>query len=308
MAVGFLLAVAAACCYDSGYALQALEARGSPPERSMRPSLLGHLVRRPVWLAAIGLSLLGWVLQLVALAHAPLTLVQPVLALGLFLLLGLAVIVLGERVGRREWLGVALIVAAVAVIAWAAPGEGGEVPRGAGLAAALALLGGLTLIPFAVSVRSVPPVALLVIGAGAADGLAAFVSKIVSQEVEAGRWLAAAVWAAGAGAAILAGLISETSALQRAAATRVAPAVLVLQIAIPVVLAPLVGGESWAATPLGGAVLGGALGLLALGVVALAGSRSVADLLAEDGAARGSDQAAASSVTTLAAAGRSANE
>ena len=106
LAAGFGIALLAAIAYDSGYALQAFEARRAPIEQSMRPGLLAHLVRRPIWLAAIGLAIVGWALQVLALTKAPLTLVQPVLALGLFLLLGLGVRFLGEHVGRREWAAV----------------------------------------------------------------------------------------------------------------------------------------------------------------------------------------------------------
>ena len=81
---------------------------------------------------------------------------------------------------------------------------------------------------------------------------------------------------------------------------------LVLQIAIPVVLAPLVGGESWSATPLGGALLGIALALLSLGVLVLAGSRAVIGVLAESLGA-GEDQQASAS-TSEAALGSSATE
>jgi drug/metabolite transporter (DMT)-like permease len=281
---GFLIALLAAIAYDSGYALQAFEARRAPIEQSMRVGLLAHLVRRPIWLAAIGLAILGWGLQVVALTKAPLTLVQPVLALGLFLLLGLGVRLLGERVGPREWTAVGIIVVAVGLIAWAAPPEPGTVPRDAGLAVALGLLGVLTVAPVAANLRSTPPVALLVVGAGAADGLAAFVTKIVSEELESGTLALAGVWAVAAGIGVVVGLLSESSALQRAPATRVAPIVLVLQIAIPVAMAPIVGGESWAGTPLGGAVLVGALVLLCVGVVLLAGSKAVGDVLAEEAA------------------------
>jgi drug/metabolite transporter (DMT)-like permease len=228
-----------------------------------------------------------------------------VLALGLFLLLALGATLLGERVGPREWAAVAVIVVAVGLIAWAAPEEAGAVPRDAGLAVALAVLLVITVAPFAVNLRVVPPVALLVLSAGAADGLAAFVTKIVSEEASADHWGLAAAWGAGAGLAVLVGLLSESSALQRAAATRVAPAVLVLQIAIPVVLAPLVGGESWSSTPLGGAVLGFALALLSLGILVLAGSRAVVGVLAEESA--DSDQEASAS-TSAAASGISATE
>ena len=279
---GFVIALLAACAYDAGYALQALEARRAPIEQSMRPGLLAHLLRRPIWVAAIGLAIVGWGLQVLALTEAPLTLVQPVLALGLFLLLGLGVKLLGEHVGPREWTAVAIIVVAVGLIAWAAPTEPGTVPRDAGLAVALGLLGVLTIAPVAASIRGTPPVAVLIIGAGAADGLAAFVTKIVSEELESGALALAGVWAVAAGIGVLVGLLSESSALQRAAATRVAPIVLVLQIAIPVAMAPIVGGESWAGTPLGGAVLVGALALLCVGVLLLAGSRAVGDVLAEE--------------------------
>ena len=183
---GFGIALLAAIAYDSGYALQAFEARRAPIEQSMRVGLLAHLLRRPIWLASIALAIVGWGLQVVALTKAPLTLVQPVLALGLFLLLGLGVRVLGERVGRREWAAVAIIVVAVGLIAWAAPPEPGTVPRDAGLAVALGLLGVLTVAPIVASLRATPPVALLIIGAGAADGLAAFVTKIVSEEIQSG--------------------------------------------------------------------------------------------------------------------------
>ena len=83
--LGFALALGAACCYETGYALQAIEARRAPTEKALRPSLMTYLVRRPLWVGATALSLLGWPLQIIALAHAPLTLVQPVLALGLHL-------------------------------------------------------------------------------------------------------------------------------------------------------------------------------------------------------------------------------
>ncbi len=300
---GFVLALGAACAYDSGYALQAFEARRAPHEQAMRPGLLVHLAKRPIWLAAIGLAIVGWVLQLLALGKAPLTLVQPVLALGLFLLLALGVRLLGEHVGPREWAAVAVIVVAVGLIAYAAPEEAGTVPRDAGLVVALVALILVTVVPFAINLRAVPPVALLVLSAGAADGLAAFVTKIVSEETSAGHWGLAAIWAAGAGLAVLVGLLSESTALQRAAATRIAPTVLVLQIAIPVVLAPLVGGESWSATPLGGAVLGVALALLSVGVLGLASSSAVVGVLAEEPA----DQDTSAS-TSAAALGSSLNE
>jgi hypothetical protein len=280
LALGFALALAAACCYETGYALQALEARRAPAERALRPSLISHLVGRPIWVGATALSLLGWPLQIAALSQAPLTLVQPTLALGLLLLLVLGVRLLGEHVGTRELVAVILIIGSVAVFAWAAPRDTGDVERGAGLIAALGVLIVVTLAPYAIAlVRERRfPMLLLVASAGAADGMAAFVAKIVAQDATDGALVAVVLWAALVAAVVIIGLVSESTALQSFAATRVAPTVLVMQIVIPVVLAPLVGGEGWSGTPLGGAVLGAALAAVALGAGLLASSPAVAEL------------------------------
>ena len=101
---------------------------------------------------------------------------------------------------------------------------------------------------------------LLVIGAGAADALAAFVAKLIVDELSHGRWLDAVGLGLAAGLAVGLGLLGELTALQSYPATRVGPVVLVMQIVIPVLLAPLVGGERWGA---GGPVL--ALALVVLG-------------------------------------------
>ena len=280
LALGFALALAAACCYETGYALQALEARRAPPERALRPSLVGHLLGRPVWVGGILLALLGWPLQIAALSQAPLTLVQPVLALGLLLLLVLGVRVLGERVGSREIVAVLLIIGSVAVFAWAAPRDTGDVERGAGLVIALAILIAAALAPYVIGLvrRGANSLLLLVASAGAADGLAAFVAKLVAQDASSGALLGVVLWAALVASVVIVGLISESTALQRFAAPRVAPTVLVMQIVIPVVLAPLVGGEGWGDTPLGGAVLGAALMTIAVGAGLLASSPAVAQL------------------------------
>ena len=278
--LGFALALAAACCYETGYALQAIEARRAPADRALKPSLITYLLRRPLWVGATALSLLGWPLQIVALAHAPLTLVQPTLALGLLLLLVLGVRILGESVGPREIAAVLLIIASVGVFAWAAPRDPGVVERSAGLVVALAILAAVTVLPYAIGLfgRRRYPMLLLVASAGAADGMAAFVAKIVAQDASEGALLSVVAWAALVAAVVIVGVISESTALQRFAATRVAPTVLVMQIVIPVVLAPLVGGEGWGGTPLGGAVLGMALVAVAVGAGLLASSPAVAQL------------------------------
>ncbi len=274
---GLTVAALAAACYETGYAFQALEARGAGAQHALRVSLLGQLMRNGRWLAATGLSLLGWPLQVLALSLAPLALVQPTLALGLLLLLALGARVLGERVGRRELAAVALVVAGIAALAAAAP-QRSTVTGGTGMTIAFAALAALALMPYLLRRRRAGLLAVL--ATGAADSVAALAAKLVAGDLADGRWgPAVAVAALAAGAGVLA-TVSEMSALQRLPATRVAPIVLAFQIAVPVVVVAAVGGEDWGATPLGGAVLAGGLAAVIAGAVVLAASPPVSTLIA----------------------------
>jgi drug/metabolite transporter (DMT)-like permease len=274
---GFAVAALAAACYETGYAFQALEARGVGARHALRASLLGQLVRNGRWLGATALSLLGWPLQVLALSLAPLALVQPTLALGLVLLLALGAHVLGEPVGRRELAAVALIVAGIVCLTAAAPARG-SMTGGTGLAVAFAALAALAVAPYASARRRAGLLAVL--AAGAADSIAALAAKLVAGELADGRWgVAVAVAGLAAVAGVLA-TVSEMSALQRLPATRVAPIVLGFQIAVPVVVVAVVGGEDWGATALGGAVLAAGLLAVVAGTVLLGASRAVATLIA----------------------------
>jgi drug/metabolite transporter (DMT)-like permease len=274
---GLVVAAAAAACYESGYAFQALEARGVGARYALRASLLGQLVRNRRWLAATALSLLGWPLQVLALSLAPLALVQPTLALGLVLLLVLGARVLGERVGRREVAAVALVIAGIAGLAVAAPQRGSAV-GGTGFVLAIVALALLAVAPYVIRRRRVGLLAVL--SAGAADSVAALAAKVMAGELADERWVTAVAVAALAAAAGALATVSEMSALQRLPATRVAPMVLAFQIAVPVVVVAALGGEDWGATMLGGAVAGAGLLAVVTGTVLLASSRAVSGLIA----------------------------
>jgi drug/metabolite transporter (DMT)-like permease len=282
VALGFAVALVAAACYETSYAMQALEARAVDRGHGLRPSLLVTLARRPRWAAAIALGVGGWLLQVLALGLAPLTLVQPAIASGLILLLYLGVRLLGERVTSRDVAAAAAIVAGVAGIAVAAPARVDAVAGSTALVATFMVLGAIALAPYVLRAGRGRGAWLLVAAAGAADAGAAVSAKLVSDDLAGGRPLVALAWAAGTGVAILFGLLSETTALQRLPATRVAPLVLVIQVTVPVILAPLVVGESWSATPLHGGLIAASLALVAAGTVALAASSAVADLIAPD--------------------------
>jgi drug/metabolite transporter (DMT)-like permease len=275
---GLAVALAAACGYELAYAVQVLEARGAGGAGADR-SLLLRLVRRPRWVAGMGLSGLATALQVLALTLAPLTLVQPVLALGLVLLLGLAATVLGEAVGRWELAGVAAVVAGVAVVALTSSTVAeAAAPSTPGLLAVMAVLAAVALLP--VVRRRGAGGAARVAAAAAGDAAAALALKGVATALDDGRPLVAVAWAAVALATGLLALHAEMSALQRVAATHVAPVVLAAQVLVPVAAAPLVLGEGWGATPAGGVVLGAGVVLVAAGAVLLGSSGALGDVLA----------------------------
>jgi drug/metabolite transporter (DMT)-like permease len=272
-ATGVALALLAALTFEGAYVLLALEARrlGSPCAPQL--GAIARLARRPRWVAAIGLSVVAFAVQVLALRHAPLSVVQPVLALGLVALLGMSHVVLGERIGPRELLGAAGVIAGVVVIVVAAPQRSGAASS-LGLAAAGVVLAAVLTWPFLR--RSGRPRAL-VAAATAGDALAALAINEVARAVGT-RPLGAGAWAALATVAALLALAAETTALQRSPASVVAPVVLAGQVAIPVALAPLVAGESWAGPPGGGAFLAGGLLIVVAAVAVLASSPTVGRL------------------------------
>lgn len=108
--IGLAAALLASVLFNVGVALQALEARATPPVLSLRLGLLGRLLRRPRWVLGLALGGLGVAPQVLAFKDAPFVVVQPALAAGLVLLLLIGSRALGERVGLPEVVGVGAII------------------------------------------------------------------------------------------------------------------------------------------------------------------------------------------------------
>jgi hypothetical protein len=277
MTAGLVLAVMAAACFEAGYVLQALEARASSPAPGPRLALLVRLAQRRRWIGGVALSGLGVALQALALLFAPLTVVQPALALGVVLLLVLARHALGERVGRSEAAGAALIAAGVTVVALCAPDRHAGGGSSIAIAVTMAALGALAIAPF---VARSSPAGLAVAATAAADVWAAVGLKLATDALARGRIVAPLAWAAGCAAAAALALSAEMTALQRVAAARVGPVVLAAQVAVPVALAPLIGRETWERTPAGGLALGAGVAAVAAGAAVLGASGPVGDMVA----------------------------
>ena len=279
--LGLASATAAAACFDGAVVFQALEARAIPTAAGARArvSMLGKLARNPRWLWATGLAAAGWPLQLLAFSLAPLTLVQPTLSLGLVLLLAMGSRMLHERIGRREWIATAAIVAGVLGIAASAPKNTDAYNGDWRLVVVLAALAALTVMPHALRGRAWGG-GLLVASAGAAISGSALTSKLITDDLATHAWGGAIGWAAVTLAFAILGLLGEMAALQRRAAARVAPPIFVISTVVPVVCAPFLTGEKWGGTPLGGLAIAIALLAVAAGGTALGQSRAVGAVVA----------------------------
>lgn len=293
LVLGILAAVGASTLYSLGIALQALDARQVGQQHNLRLSLVGQLARRARWLLGTGLSVLGWPLQILALLLAPLVVVQPALAAGLLVLMVLGQRMLGEHAGRREVLSMAAIVVGVVGAALTAPHRNTGTTGALTLALTLIGLGVLTLFPYALRFLGRSMTTVTMIGAGLGFAWSGVGSKLASDALAQNHILVAAAWGVSTAGASAIGALSEMSSLQSRPAIQVAPVVFVTQTLVPVLLAPLLFGEGFGATPLGGLPLAASLLLLATGAAALARSPALLALMTGDVAERVSEESGA---------------
>jgi FtsH-binding integral membrane protein len=273
LVLGIGAAIGASSLYSVGIALQALDAKEAPQEEHLRLALVTGLLRRARWLLGTGLSILGWPLQVVALLLAPLVVVQPALAAGLLVLLLLSERMLGERAGRYEHFAMLAIVIGVAGAGLFAPPRSTAEP-GEQLTITLVLLG-LALacmVPYMLRALGHSIAEVTMVCAGLAGGWSGVATKLASDDLSSHHLAVAALWGLSTAAASAVGVLSEMSALQSRPAIQVAPVVFVTQTVVPVALAPVLFGESFASTPLGGVPLGVSLAILIGGAALLARS------------------------------------
>jgi drug/metabolite transporter (DMT)-like permease len=272
LTLGILAAVAASGLYSLGVALQAMDAKRTPHTEHLHPALALNLLRRARWLAGTGLSMLGWPLQVVALLLVSLVIVQPTMAVGLLVLLFFGERMLGERAGRREHLAMGAIVIGVAGIAATGPERSTSHTNNLTVTLVLLGLGLLTLLPYIINRVRRPGASLTMIAAGLGFAWSGVATKLFSDDLSRGRLGFAAAWGISTAAASAVAALSEMSALQMRPAIQVAPVVFVTQTVVPVILAPLLLGESFSSTPLGGIPLSISLAVLVVGAAALARS------------------------------------
>jgi drug/metabolite transporter (DMT)-like permease len=191
--VGLALAVACAVGTSVAFLLKHRGAVLAPPVRIRHPLRSAVDLFRSRWFAVGLIVAVGaWALHVGALALAPLSIVQAVLSGGLVFLAVIAERFFGFRLGRRQWAGVIVTAAGLAVIGLTSGPDDGD-PPGYALAALIAIECGVLVVSAAVAAISahhrVSPAAqglLLGAAAGALFGISDIALKYLADAVEDG--------------------------------------------------------------------------------------------------------------------------
>lgn len=218
---GIWLGVLSCACYTAAAVAQRRLALAVPEPLTAGRSLAA-LARHPLWWGAAVLNAGRAVLQVGALAFAPLTAVQPLGVLVLVFGLPWSARLSGRRVTAREWRGALLTVLALGVLLTVAVTGGGGGPMDAGTGALV--VGGTAVVlgALAWTAGRVPsPVwrsHLLAAAAGTAFGVASATAKtVIAVAADDGAAVALAHPAAGGTALVaIAGLLLAQAAYQGA--------------------------------------------------------------------------------------------
>ncbi len=271
MSWGLAGAVAAAVLYGASTVLQVVAVRGQPLAVGLDPRLLRGLAVSPLYVLAMGMEFVGFLLSLAALRTLPLFVVQAVLCGNFAVTALIAAGLLRVRLSRLEWLAVAVVSGGIAMLAMSAREHEasalGTSGRLALVAAALALA---AVAVASASWRSSYAPAVLGLLAGLSFGLADISARVLRDPLSPATMLADPATLSLTCAGIL-GLWLNATALQRARVTVIVAADVVAYTVVPALVGVLALGDApqpgWAPVAFAGFLLavGGALTLARYG-------------------------------------------
>lgn len=207
-----VLALLAAALFGTGVAFQQRPASQVPDEFAARPGLLVRVARQPLWLLGIAAEIAAFVVQVGALRHGSLVVVQPLITTSLIF-----AIAIGswnqQTVGRLDWLAVmAVVVGLGAFLVVASPTESssGTAPAAAWVATGVSMLGALGfLIWVGITGERRRRAAALGLAAGLGDAFMAVLTKALATATHHGyvamfeTWIPYALCAAGLAAMLI---------------------------------------------------------------------------------------------------------
>ena len=221
MIVGLALALACALATNAAFLFKHRGAVLAAPVRIGHPLRSAAGLFRSRWFAFGLLVAVGaWGLHVGALALAPLSIVQAVLAGGLVWLAVLAERYFGFRLGRRQWIGLLITAAGLTVIGLTSGGGDGDAP-GYALAALIvmecAILGlatGLALVSGRLGLSPAWQGMMLGTVSGALFGVSDIAIKYLTDAVQDGVLELVSPWAVAALAASVVAFYASARALQ----------------------------------------------------------------------------------------------
>jgi drug/metabolite transporter (DMT)-like permease len=267
-----LLSLGAAACFGASSVLEQREAHRAPSHMAMRLGLIGHLLTRPLWLLGNLASIAGFGLQVLALRHGSLALVQPLMVTGLVFALGAAAVLDHRRPSLREGVWILLTMVGLGTfLAVSRPGIG----LAQGTTAGWILLGLITVASvaaLALAGREWPRWRALSLGlaAGIVGGVGSALIERSAHFLDRGVGPLLTTWAPYALAvSFVVGLVLTQSAYQAGDLRLSLPALTVAEPIVAILIGQLLLGEKIAlgAPSVVGEVL--ALGLMTLGVFGL---------------------------------------
>jgi hypothetical protein len=130
LSIGILFALACALATNFGFLYKHRGACAAPAVDVSRPVFTARSLFASRWFA-VGMLVasVAWIFHVAAMAVAPLSVVQPVLAGGVVLLAVMAERTLGVEVGRRQWLGLGLTATGLMLLGLTLPGTHGAGSR-----------------------------------------------------------------------------------------------------------------------------------------------------------------------------------
>jgi len=207
------LALLASALFGTGVAFQQRPASEVPDELAARPGLLLRVARQPLWLLGVSAEIAAFIVQIGALRHGSLVVVQPLITTSLIFAIAITASLSRQTIGRRDWVAVLAVVAGLgAFMVIAAPGDSssGSADAAAWVTTGLSMLAILALLIWVgVTGTKRRRAAALGLAAGLGDAFMAVLTKALASATDHGyvalfkTWIPYALCAAGLAAMLI---------------------------------------------------------------------------------------------------------
>lgn len=205
-------------------------------------------IREPIWISGVGVQTIGWVLYVIAVSHAPLSMVAVMMQGGIALFVISSALFFGERARLSEWAGIVAIVMGMLLLSLSlsAGASQGASDDQAIIAISVVLLG-LAAATFTNSRLAQTGIAQA-IGSGIAFGLAGLYTKAMTDSLAAGSGdlmmrIVANPWVYAMTAANLAGMVMLQNSFHQARAIITMPLSSALSNLVPIAGGMIAFGE-----------------------------------------------------------------